>query len=79
LGRDLSGLPGTGAAGGLGFGLCAFAGAKLEPGFALIARHARLVVHLRTADLVITGEGSLDRSSLMGKGPGEIAVRCRTR
>lgn len=79
LGRDLAGVPGTGAAGGLGFGLCAFAGAKLEPGFALIARHARLDEHLRAADLVITGEGSLDRSSLMGKGPGEIAVRCRVR
>ncbi|MBI3877520.1 MAG: glycerate kinase, partial [Verrucomicrobia bacterium] len=79
LGRDLAGVPGTGAAGGLGFGLCAFAGAKLEPGFALIARHAKLDEHLRSADLVITGEGSLDRSSLMGKGPGEIAVRCRAR
>lgn len=79
LGRDLAGVPGTGAAGGLGFGLCAFAGAKLEPGFDLIARHAKLDEHLRAADLVITGEGSLDRSSLMGKGPGEIAIRCRAR
>ena len=79
LHRDLAGLPGTGAAGGLGFGLCAFAGAKLEPGFALIARHARLDNHLRVTDIVITGEGSLDRSSLMGKGPGEIAIRCRAR
>ena len=79
LQRDLAGVPGTGAAGGLGFGLCAFAGAKLEPGFALIARHARLEEHLRAADLVITGEGALDSSSLMGKGPGEIAVRCRAR
>ncbi len=79
LGRDLAGLPGAGAAGGLGFGLCAFAGAKLESGFALIARHAKLDEQLLAADLVITGEGSLDRSSLMGKGPGEIAVRCRAR
>ena len=39
----------------------------------------RLDEHLRAADLVITGEGSLDRSSLMGKGPGEIAIRCRAR
>ncbi|NDB75284.1 MAG: glycerate kinase, partial [Verrucomicrobia bacterium] len=58
---------------------CAFAGAKLEPGFDLIAKYAKLAEHLRAADLVITGEGSLDRSSLMGKGPGEIAVRCRER
>ena len=79
LGRDLAGVPGTGAAGGLGFGLSAFAGAKLESGFDLIARHAKLEAHLRSADLVITGEGSLDRSTLMGKGPGEIATRCRAR
>lgn len=79
LGRDLAGVPGTGAAGGLGFGLCAFASARLESGFDLIARHGKLDVHLRAADLVITGEGSLDRSSLMGKGPGEIAGRCRER
>ena len=79
LGLDLARLPGTGAAGGLGFGLCAFAGAKLESGFDLIARHAKLEEHLCAADLVITGEGSLDRSSLMGKGPGEIAIRCRAR
>ncbi len=79
LGRDLAGLPGTGAAGGLGFGLCAFAGAKLESGFDLIARHAKLEGHLRAADLVITGEGGLDRSTLMGKGTGEIARRCHAR
>ena len=76
LGRDLAGMPGTGAAGGLGFGLCAFAGAKLESGFDLIARHTKLAGHLRAADLVITGEGGLDRSTLMGKGTGEIARRC---
>jgi len=77
LGRDFSHEPGAGAAGGLGFGLAAFAGGKLQSGFDLIARHAKLGGHLRHADLVITGEGALDRSSLMGKGPGEIARRCR--
>ncbi|MBI5800853.1 MAG: glycerate kinase [Verrucomicrobia bacterium] len=79
LGSDLAGVPGSGAAGGLGFGLCAFAGAKLESGFDLIARHSKLEEQLCAADLVITGEGCLDRSSLMGKGPGEIAARCRAR
>ena len=78
-GRDLAVLPGAGAAGGLGFGLCAFAGASLESGFDLIARHAKLEEHLNAADLVITGEGALDRSTLMGKGTGEIARRCRAR
>ncbi len=79
LGRELAGVPGTGAAGGLGFGLCAFAGAKLESGFDLLARHTKLAGHLRAADLVITGEGALDRSTLMGKGTGEIARRCHAR
>lgn len=69
--------PGAGAAGGLGFGLLAFVGAKLEPGFDLFAQHAALEKHLRHADLVITGEGRLDESTLMGKGVGQIAKRCR--
>ncbi len=73
--RDVAALPGAGAAGGLGFGLCAFAGAKMESGFDLIARHAGLKEHLHDTDLVITGEGALDRSTLMGKGTGEIARR----
>ena len=70
---------GAGAAGGLGFGLTAFACATLKPGFGLVARAARLEARLRRADLVITGEGCLDRSTLMGKGVGELAARCRLR
>ncbi len=75
--RDIAVEPGSGAAGGLGFGLCAFADGRLAPGFDLIARHARLDQHLRQADLVITGEGALDKSTLMGKGVGELARRCK--
>jgi glycerate kinase len=77
-GKDLAGVPGAGAAGGLGFGLMAFASARAESGFALFAKHAQLAVQIRRTDLVITGEGSLDRSTLMGKGVGEIAALCRT-
>jgi glycerate kinase len=69
--------PGAGAAGGLGFGLMAFVGAKAEPGFELFARFAKLEKLLRDADLVITGEGCIDESTFMGKGVGEIARRCR--
>ena len=69
--------PGSGAAGGLGFGLLAFLGARAEPGFDLFARCANLDERLRSADLVITGEGRLDESTLMGKGVGQIAKRCR--
>ncbi len=76
FGRDFAGEPGAGAAGGLGFGLMAFLGAELKPGFALFARQAALERHLRAADLVITGEGAIDRSTLMGKGVGQVAMRC---
>lgn len=75
--RPLANQPGAGAAGGLGFGVLAFARGRLLPGFAWVARHARLLQRLRAADLVITGEGALDRSSLMGKGVGQIAHACR--
>jgi glycerate kinase len=76
LRRDLATTPGAGAAGGLGFGLMAFMSAKLEPGFDLFARHAALARRLRHCDLVVTGEGAIDLSTLMGKGVGVIAGRC---
>lgn len=77
FGRDMARVPGAGAAGGLGFGLLAFLGAELKPGFDLFARQARLGEHLRLADLVIVGEGAIDVSTFMGKGVGQIAERCR--
>lgn len=77
FGRDLARAPGAGAAGGLGFGLLAFLGAQLEPGFDLFARQAAVERHLHPADLVIIGEGAIDSSTFMGKGVGQIAARCR--
>ncbi len=79
LHRDFANEPGAGAAGGLGFGLRCFAEASLEPGFALVAEQSRILDRIETADLVLTGEGSLDGSSLMGKGVGELALLCRER
>ena len=76
FGDDFAPAPGAGAAGGLGFGLRTFLGARLVPGFELFARHAALDRHLGSADLVITGEGGIDDSTLMGKGTGRIAERC---
>jgi glycerate 2-kinase len=70
-------LPGAGAAGGLGYGLRCFADARLEPGFALFSGHAKLLERIHRADLVITGEGAIDRSSVMGKGVGEVAQTCK--
>jgi glycerate kinase len=77
LGRDFIRTPGAGAAGGLGFGFRAFLGARLEPGFDLFARQAGLERRLRSTDLVLTGEGAIDDSTLMGKGVGRVAERCR--
>jgi len=76
FGEDFSKTPGAGAAGGLGFGLIAFVNGKLMPGFELFAQRAGLDSHLNRADLVITGEGRIDDSTLMGKGVGEIAKKC---
>jgi glycerate kinase len=67
--------PGAGAAGGLGFGLLHFANAELVPGFDLLASLTDFETQLAEADLVVTGEGSLDSQSLMGKGPVAVAKR----
>jgi glycerate kinase len=76
LRHDFARDPGAGAAGGLGFGLMAFLGAEMQPGFDLLARKAGLERRLGAADLVVTGEGAIDRSTLMGKGVGQIGRRC---
>jgi glycerate kinase len=77
LGVDLAAEPGSGAAGGLGFGLMAFTGARLKSGFEIFARLAQLDERIAAADLILTGEGMIDRQSLMGKGTGRLAQRCR--
>jgi glycerate 2-kinase len=74
---DAGAVAGAGAAGGLGFGLLSFMGARLEPGFALFARHAGLPARVSEAQLVLTGEGAIDASTLMGKGVGELASLCQ--
>lgn len=78
-GVDCANVPGAGAAGGLGFGLMAFAGAKLESGFDLFARYAQLEKRIRAADVVVTGEGAMDLQTRMGKGVGQIAALCAKR
>lgn len=77
LGKDFARLPGAGAAGGLGFALAVFLGAEFETGFELFTRHSKLLSRLKSADLVITGEGAVDASTKMGKGVGQIATLCR--
>ncbi|MBL9213540.1 MAG: glycerate kinase [Opitutaceae bacterium] len=73
--EHLRDLPGTGAAGGISFGLMAAAGAELVPGFEFVSAWLDLESRLAAADLVITGEGRFDDSSLQGKGPGAVAAR----
>ena len=59
--------PGAGAAGGVGYAGLAFMGAGLVPGWRFFARITSLEESVEWADLVITGEGSLDSQSLSGK------------
>lgn len=70
-------LPGAGAAGGLPFGLMAATGARLLPGFDLVSTWLDLEAKIAAADVIITGEGRFDQSSLSGKGPGAVAARGR--
>ncbi|MGV3754504.1 MAG: glycerate kinase [Verrucomicrobiota bacterium] len=74
---DFAKTPGAGAAGGLGFAVPTFLGGQPESGFEIVAAYCQLRKHLAKTDLVITGEGALDRSTTMGKGVGEIARLCK--
>ena len=71
--HDLRHMPGAGAAGGLAFGLVAVAGARLVSGVELLLDLTGFDDVAAGADLVIVGEGSLDRQSLRGKGPVGVA------
>jgi glycerate 2-kinase len=70
-GVDVTALTYAGAAGGLAGGLAAL-GARLEPGFEVVAGAAKLEAALAGADLVVTGEGRLDHTSLAGKVVGSV-------
>ena len=75
-GIDVSDVPGGGAAGGLAGGLVAL-GARIEPGFDLVAGLVGLAGRLQRADLVVTGEGHLDPPSFRGKVPGGVLELAR--
>lgn len=62
-------IPGSGAAGGIGFGLKVACSAQFVPGFALVTAWLELEKRIAQADLILTGEGKFDQSSLAGKGP----------
>lgn len=77
LGADVANVPGAGAAGGLGAGLLAFTQASLRRGIELVMEAVNLRGHLLGADLCLTGEGALDRSSLFGKTAVGVAALAR--
>ncbi len=66
-------FPGTGAAGGLGFAFLSFTNAVLESGIRIVLEETHLEDYIREADLVITGEGRLDKQTVMGKAPIGVA------
>ncbi|HJX07728.1 MAG TPA: glycerate kinase [Actinomycetota bacterium] len=72
LGVDRSHEPGAGSAGGLGFGLLAFTGARLRRGVEVVMEAVGFMDRLASASLVITGEGSFDAGSLHGKVPAGV-------
>lgn len=66
-------LPGTGAAGGLGFAFSVFTNSVLESGISIVLDETRLEDYVKDADIVITGEGRLDAQTVMGKAPSGVA------
>lgn len=72
-GKDTAFLPGTGAAGGIGYAFLTFLNAKLESGIEIILDEIKLEDDIKDADFVITGEGKIDFQTAMGKAPIGVA------
>ena len=77
LGRDFQNIPGAGAAGGLGYAFLQYMNADCRSGIDLLLDTIHFDDLLQDADLVITGEGSADRQTLMGKLPFGILQRAQ--
>lgn len=73
FGIDNKEVPGTGAAGGMGFAFLSFLHGELTPGIQIILHEIRLEEEIKDADIVITGEGMLDFQTAMGKAPIGVA------
>lgn len=75
LGRDNSGHPGAGAAGGLGFAFLSYVpGAELKSGIEIVLNAIKLEEEIKDSDIVVTGEGRLDFQTAMGKVPVGVAA-----
>lgn len=79
VGGDYHNRPGAGAAGGVGYALMALLGATLKPGIELVLGTVGFDALLDDAQLVVTGEGRIDRQTLMGKGPSGVLRRARSK
>lgn len=77
LAKDVSSVPGAGAAGGLGFALCGFLNGTMKSGIDAVLELAKFEEALDGATLCITGEGCLDGQSLHGKAVSGVASACR--
>ena len=76
LGVELTDLPGGGAGGGLAAGLIGVVGGEIESGAALVAEAVGLDAAIEAADIVVTGEGSLDAQTTFGKTVAHVIARC---
>jgi glycerate 2-kinase len=74
LGIDLSGIKGGGAAGGLGAGCVAFLNGEIVSGADLILKFSHAEQYIQQADVIITGEGKLDKQTLEGKLVGQVCA-----
>lgn len=79
LGKDVIGLPGAGAAGGLGAGLLIFTQAVLQRGIEIVIEYTGLEQKLAEADLVFTGEGGIDFQTKFGKTPYGVASTAKAK
>lgn len=78
-GKKFSEIPGTGAAGGLGFAfLWGLPNVELKPGIDIVLEAVGLASELQDADIVVTGEGCLDFQTAMGKVPVGVAKIAKT-
>ena len=78
LSIDNSQIPGTGAAGGLGFALLSYLRATLKPGIEIVLDYLEIEKIINNVDLIITGEGKIDSQSKMGKvlsGLGNLGIK----
>ena len=76
-GVDAAGLPGAGAAGGVGFAAVVFLGARIRSGIDYLLDLLQVRAAIQGARLVVTGEGSLDDQTLRGKAPAGVAAAAR--